>query len=86
MKTIWPASAYKNLGITPMIGKNDMAGEIFTLSNAQTVLTFAKANGVHRLAFWALGRDQACGSGDSAPYSCTGVSQGAFAYTTAFLH
>jgi len=85
MKTVWPASTYKNMGITPMIGRNDVAGETTSLSNVQTVVAFAKANGVHRLAFWALGRDQACGAGDSAPYSCTGVAQSPFAYTAAFL-
>ncbi len=61
------AAAWSMIGITPMIGQND-TGEVFTLANAQTVATFAKANGVGLLSFWAIQRDQA-GSGSYADFS-----------------
>ena len=58
LKKIWPAMTYKNLGITPMIGPNDTPGENFTLANAKTLVAFARTNGVGRLSFWSLNRDQ----------------------------
>ena len=85
VKSIWPTDTYANIGITPMIGDNDSAGETFSYADAQTVVTFAKQHGVHRLAFWALNRDQACGSGDQAPGTCTNLDQGPLDYTDAFL-
>ncbi len=85
IKTIWPADTYANIGITPMIGYNDVAGEVFTYANAQTVLAFAKAHKVGRLAFWDLNRDQSCGTGDTRPDTCTGLTQSPLDYTDAFV-
>jgi hypothetical protein len=86
MKAIWPASTYKNLGITPMIGQNDSPGEVFSWNDSQTVVTFAKTNGVHRLAFWDLNRDQACTAEDSPPDTCSEVRQRTLDYTDGFLN
>ena len=85
IKSIWPSDTYANLGITPMIGHNDSAGEVLSYANAQSVVTFAQNHGVHRLAFWALNRDQSCGPGVTPPDTCTGVSQQPLDYTDAFL-
>jgi chitinase len=86
IKAIWPKDTYKNIGITPMIGQNDVAGEVFSWTDSQTVLAFAQAHGVRRLAFWALGRDQSCGAGDTAPGTCTGEVQQPLDYTDGFLN
>lgn len=85
VKKIWPAYTYANIAITPMIGDNDTAGETFSYADAETVVAFAKQNGVHRLAFWAINRDQACGAGDEPPGTCTNLDQGPLDYTDAFL-
>ena len=86
IKSIWPADGYKNLGITPMIGENDSAGETFTYDDSQTVVAFAHKNGVHRLAFWSLNRDQAC-KGDTPPdRTCTGLTQQPLDFTDGFLN
>jgi chitinase len=85
IKAIWPSDSYANLGITPMIGKNDSAHEVFSYADAHTVVTFAHNHGVRRLAFWDLNRDQSCGAGDSPPATCTGVSQQPLDYTDGFL-
>ncbi len=46
------------VGITPMLGTNDVSCENFTTANAQAVLNFADANSfIGLLSFWALGRD-----------------------------
>jgi chitinase len=50
-------------GNTPMIGVNDSAAEIFTTGNASTLESFAAANGIQMLSFWALGRDNQATSG-----------------------
>ncbi len=85
IKKIWSADTYANIGITPMIGDNDTPGETFSYADAQTVVAFAKSKGVHRLAFWAINRDQACGAGDQAPGTCTNLAQDPLDYTDAFL-
>ena len=85
IKAIWPKDTYKNIGITPMIGQNDVPGEVFTWADSQTVLAFAQGHGVKRLAFWALNRDQSCGAGDVAPGTCTAQTQQPLDYTDGFL-
>jgi hypothetical protein len=68
------------LGITPMIGQNDQPGEVFTISNAQSLRN--NAAGAAMLAFWSVGRDNGgCpGSGGASP-SCSGVSQSPFQFS-----
>jgi hypothetical protein len=68
------------LGITPMIGQNDQAGEIFTIANANSLR--ANAAGAAMLAFWSVGRDNGgCAGQTSASPSCSGVSQSAFQFS-----
>ena len=84
MQSVDSSYTYANLGITPMIGKND-DGSTFTLADAQTVESFAAQNSVGRLAFWAITRDQACsGSANSLP-TCSQISQNSLAFTDAFV-
>ena len=73
-----------NIGITPMIGQNDSQGEIFSLNNANTVLTFANNTSyVTGLAFWSAGRDNGGCPGDTtASATCSGISQSDFQFTT----
>ena len=84
MQSVDSGYTYANLGITPMIGKND-DGSTFTLADAQTVESFAVQHGVGRLAFWAITRDQACGSGGNSLPTCTEISQNQLAFTDAFV-
>jgi chitinase len=75
-----------NIGITPMIGQNDSAGEIFTLDDARKVVNFASSNGVGRLAFWSISRDQPCpgGAGGGASPICSSISQNSLDFTRIF--
>jgi chitinase len=79
-------SGFSGIGITPMIGHNDSAGEVFTKANAQAVVKFANSNGIGRLAFWSVSRDQQCkaGTGGGASPVCSGVSQGELDFTRIF--
>ncbi|QLG86883.1 hypothetical protein HQ393_00745 [Chitinibacter bivalviorum] len=85
MRPLFPALSEAQLwdliGITPMIGINDVAAEVFTPAHAQTVANFAKANGVGLLSYWALQRDQV-GKGDLGVYS--GVNTSNLQFFTAF--
>lgn len=48
----------KMIGITPMIGQNDIEGEIFTLSDAHRIKNFARTTvWVKRLSMWSINRD-----------------------------
>ena len=68
------------IGITPMIGVNDDRKEVFTLQDAQTVLSFAEQQNIALLSFWDVQRDHQCGQGESAPNHCTGVTQQPYQY------
>ena len=84
MKSVDSSYTYANLGITPMIGQND-DGSTFTLADAQTVESFAAQNGVGRLSFWAITRDQACGGSANSLPTCTEISQSSLAFTDKFV-
>ncbi len=73
------------LGITPMIGVNDSAGETFTLSNASSLVSWARSNGISLLAFWSVGRDNGgCPGGGAASASCSGVAQNTWDFSHIF--
>lgn len=73
-----------SVGITPMIGVNDSAGEIFTLDDARTVLAYAQASSkVALLSFWSIGRDNGSCSANVSP-TCSGISQGDWEFSRLF--
>ena len=75
--------SYANIGITPMIGNNDSAGEVVSEANAQTIVNWAHSNGIGRLAFWSIGRDQPCAGGGVSP-NCSGIGGSALDFTRIF--
>jgi len=75
---------YGNVGITPMIGTND-DNSTFSLDNARAVKSWADSNGIGRLAFWSINRDQSCSAfSPQASPTCSGVSQSPLAFADAF--
>ncbi|GAA4594571.1 septal ring-binding cell division protein DamX [Actinoplanes octamycinicus] len=75
------AAAFKMVGVTPMIGKNDDSGT-FTQSDAKDVVAFANANHLGFVSFWEMQRDKnAC---QGALFQCTNVSQTAFEFSKIF--
>lgn len=77
------AAAWKTLTVTPMIGVNDVSGEVFTLEDAAGLARFAAAKGIGRLSMWSAERDRPCPKDEGAPGpdpACSGVVQrpGAF--------
>ncbi|HEY0756194.1 MAG TPA: carbohydrate binding domain-containing protein [Ktedonobacteraceae bacterium] len=86
LQNIFPLKSSSQLwamvGITPMIGQNDSPGEVFSLSNASLVLSFAQMNKIGELSFWEVPRDNGnCAGSTTASDSCSGVSQGAYQFT-----
>jgi hypothetical protein len=79
------SAAYGMLGNTPMIGQNDSSGEIFSLSDASTVESYAAQKGISLLSFWSEGRDNGgCPGQTSASSTCSGVSQNTGQFTQTF--
>lgn len=74
------ATLWARLGATPMIGQNDVAGEVFTLDDAAELNRFAQEKQLGRLSAWSLNRDRSCGPNhpDLGTVSnlCSGVDQG----------
>ncbi len=52
------AQLWQMVGITPMIGLNDVTTEVFDQQEAREVLAFAEQLGIGRLSFWSLNRDR----------------------------
>jgi chitinase len=82
------AKRWAKLGATPMIGQNDVDGEVFTLEDAQGLAEFAQSKGVARVSTWSLNRDRACGAtfSDVSVHSntCSGVAQEPLAFAEIF--
>src|SRR5216683_2174510 len=67
------------------MGQDDSAGEIFSLSNAQQVLSFAQSKNIGELAFWEVSRDNgSCAGSTTASPTCSGISQSTYQFITTF--
>ncbi|WP_186644988.1 chitinase [Fluviispira vulneris] len=76
---------YNKIGITPMIGYNDVRPEVFTLADASQVYIYAQTKGIGLLSFWSLNRDHACESGTVSGV-CSGIpTQQPFDFAKKFL-
>jgi chitinase len=51
------AQIWAKIGLTPMIGMNDLTDEVFTAADAQETLSFAQQHGLGRISIWSLNRD-----------------------------
>ncbi|MFD8543795.1 chitinase [Streptomyces sp. NPDC059649] len=80
------ADAWKALTITPMIGVNDIKGEVFTLQDAKKLVAFAKSKHLGGFSLWSATRDKQCAGGtkDQADPTCSGVEQSDHAFTKVF--
>ncbi|CAM5607601.1 Sugar hydrolase OS=Streptomyces tendae OX=1932 GN=GUR47_08450 PE=4 SV=1 [Streptomyces tendae] len=71
------ADAWKTVAVTPMIGVNDVASEVFTVDDAAQLVEFARSKGLGGLSMWSATRDKACPGGPkpSADATCSSVDQ-----------
>jgi chitinase len=74
------------VGITPMIGVNDVSTEVFQLSDAEMLLSFAQSSpDIARLSMWSVGRDNgSCAGAGFASATCSGVAQSSFQFSSIF--
>lgn len=85
---ISPEEGWARLGVTPMIGRNDIVTEVFELTDAEQLVALVESRGLGRLSFWSLNRDLPCGPND-APISgpsnfCSHVEQDPAAFLEVF--
>ncbi|MGW1213600.1 glycoside hydrolase family 18 protein [Streptomyces sp. NPDC002499] len=80
------AAAWKTVAVTPMLGVNDVAAEIFKVDDATQLVNFAKSKGLGWLSMWSAGRDQQCtgGTKPTADATCSSILQDKFAFSKAF--
>lgn len=81
------ASLWKKLGVTPMLGQNDISDEVFTADDAVALNDFGRQVGLGRMSLWSANRDIPCGENyvDVKVVSdvCSGVKSPTFAFTQA---
>lgn len=80
-----PGSTWAQVGLTVMIGQNDVPGEVFTLEDARLINQYALSNGVGWLSMWSLNRDQTCRpplpkTVDVVQTDCSGIDQDGFSF------
>ncbi|MFF8773442.1 cellulose binding domain-containing protein [Kitasatospora sp. NPDC015120] len=79
------AAAWRKVAVTPMIGVNDVASEVFTVADAKQLADFAKSKHLAWLSMWSGTRDKAC-EGGAKPYadaSCSSIVQQPLDFTRA---
>ncbi|WP_190022713.1 glycoside hydrolase family 18 protein [Streptomyces hiroshimensis] len=78
LRNIYPQHApdwlWKKVGITPMIGLNDVPQETFTLDNARHLADWAIEKHIGRLAQWSVQRDHPCDK-TYVDLHCSGVPE-----------
>ncbi|MEU0439827.1 MULTISPECIES: cellulose binding domain-containing protein [unclassified Streptomyces] len=80
------SAAWKTVAVTPMIGVNDVASEVFRVDDASQLVAFAKSKGIGWLSMWSATRDKACPGGPkpSADATCSSIDQAPNAFAKAF--
>jgi chitinase len=79
------AAAWGHVGVTVMLGVNDVAGQRFTTDDAGKLATFVSDHGIPRVSAWSLNRDSECGGAfpqtGVSSNTCSGVLQTSLQFT-----
>lgn len=79
---------WEHLGVTVMIGQNDVAGQRFTTGDASGLVRFAERRHLGRVSMWSLNRDAACGSvypvTGTHSNTCSGTPQNPLQFSKTF--
>ncbi|MFE7122298.1 chitinase [Streptomyces sp. NPDC057654] len=73
-------AAYRKVGFSSMNGRTDQAGEIVSVADFKSMVSYATSHHLSRVSFWALNRDRKCGSGGGGD-ACSGIDQGTYDFT-----
>ena len=74
---------WNQIGVTPMIGVNDITSEVFTVADAQALNSFAVSKGLGMLGYWSVERDYP-GTLGQPTHNASGVSSPAGSFSNAF--
>ncbi|WP_371497290.1 cellulose binding domain-containing protein [Kitasatospora sp. NBC_00374] len=79
------SAAWGKVAVTPMIGVNDVATEVFTVADATQLADFAKTKHLAWLSMWSGTRDKACPGGAKgfADATCSSIAQQPLDFTRA---
>jgi hypothetical protein len=74
------------IGVTPMIGVNDIASEVFKLSDAQALLNYAQSDPkVAEISMWSVARDNGNSAGAHyASSDSSGIVQHPYDFSAIF--
>ncbi len=77
---------WRNIGVTPMIGVNDVTTEVFKPEDAQQLLGFAEQNGLGMLSMWSLSRDQPAPTGQEGRvgFNHSGLADNPYTFADVF--
>jgi chitinase len=82
------AAVWGSIGVTPMLGVNDVDGQRFTVGDAHELAGFIKTQGIPRVSAWSLNRDGQCGGAfprtGVTSNTCSGVLQKPLQFTNIF--
>ena len=79
------AALWRMVGVTPMIGVNDLADEIFDQTEAREVADYAARKQIGMLAFWSINRDLARSTASGrATATDSGIVQGTYEFAKIF--
>ena len=88
MKTIWTKKTdqelHAMLGVTTMLGVNDLKANVFKPEHAEQLVTWAKKKGVGFLSFWSFYRDTPC-PGKTLSSLCSSIAQKKNEFTKIFV-
>ena len=99
LATVYPnltdTQLWAMVGVTPMIGVNDTCWstycELFTVNDATSLVTFARAHHLGRLAMWSMTRDKQCVDSSGNPVThtyadatCSSILQSPYAFSHTF--
>ncbi|WP_273429819.1 glycosyl hydrolase family 18 protein [Chitinibacter tainanensis] len=62
------AQIWAKVGVTPMLGVNDVQSEVFGLADAQILTDFAKQKGLGLIAWWSFHRDNSSNGASKANF------------------
>ena len=74
---------WNQVGVTPMIGVNDVTTEVFTVADAQALEDFARAKGLGMLSMWSVARDTPGSLGQASP-TASGLDLPAGSFSAVF--
>lgn len=81
-------SLWRKVGVTVMIGQNDVRAESVSVADARAVADWAVEHGLGRVSTWSLNRDVRCGATfaviGTLSNTCSGVAQKPLQFTKTF--